>query len=160
MSDDYIEGHRLKAEEVYRFEFNKLENLVDFQEGENKMGQSIAVIKKIEIEYGSIRKINICKLHTLIYSVENLMLDIYGKHHTWTNYESDECIELNKEPFELLELGENIDIISKASIEDNLEEDRPLNRYHDALNFLREIKAELVNTPMENEEYIRIELFN
>ncbi len=34
MGDDYIEDYGLKAEEVYRFEFNKLENLDNFQEGE------------------------------------------------------------------------------------------------------------------------------
>lgn len=34
MDDDYIEDYGLKAEEVYRFEFNKLENLDNFQEGE------------------------------------------------------------------------------------------------------------------------------
>lgn len=32
--DDYIEDYGLKAEEVYRFEFNKLEALDNFQEGE------------------------------------------------------------------------------------------------------------------------------
>ena len=34
IGDDYIEDYGLKAEEVYRFEFNKLENLDNFQEGE------------------------------------------------------------------------------------------------------------------------------
>ena len=34
VGDDYIEDYGLKAEEVYRFEFNKLENLDNFQEGE------------------------------------------------------------------------------------------------------------------------------
>ncbi len=34
MINDYIEDYGLKAEEVYRFEFNKLENLDNFQEGE------------------------------------------------------------------------------------------------------------------------------
>ncbi len=35
MADDHIEDYGLKAEEVYRFEFNKLEALDKFQEGDN-----------------------------------------------------------------------------------------------------------------------------
>ena len=34
MADDHIEDYGLKAEEVYRFEFNKLEALDNFQEGD------------------------------------------------------------------------------------------------------------------------------
>ena len=34
MGDDYIEDYGLKAEEVYRFEFNKLENLDNIESKE------------------------------------------------------------------------------------------------------------------------------
>ena len=56
-----------------------------------------------------------------------------------------------------LELGENKDIIMKLQGNDFTEENT--DSYHSALDFLREIKTELQDTPMEKEEYIRIEFF-
>ena len=66
-------------------------------------------------------------------------------------------LELNKEPMNLLELGENKDIIMKLQGNDFTTENT--DSYHRALDFLREIKTELQDTPMEKEEYIRIEFF-
>ena len=75
----------------------------------------------------------------------------------WTNFESDKGIDENKEPLNLLELGENKDIIMKLQDNDFTEENT--DSYHSALGLSKKIKTELQNTPMEKEEYIRIEFF-
>ncbi|MBP9562716.1 MAG: hypothetical protein KBE21_04825 [Acetoanaerobium sp.] len=123
------------------------------------MGQSIRIIKNRIIEYSPMIKINYSELNKIINCIEEIMYGIHKIPFVWPNYESDEGIELNKEPLNLLALGENRDIIlnikeNESSNKDNTE------YYHNALDFLRKIKKELQDTPMENEEYIRIEFFN
>ncbi len=122
------------------------------------MGQSIRIVKKRIIEYSPMIKINYNEINKIISHIEEIMYGIHKIPFVWVNYESDEGIELNKEPLNLLDLGENTDIL-------NIKENESSNKdntqcYHDALNFLRKIKKELQDTPMEKEEYIRIEFFN
>lgn len=122
------------------------------------MGQSIGIVKKRIIDYSPMIKINYNEINTIISHIEEIMYGIHKIPFVWVNYESDEGIELNKEPLNLLDLGENTDIL-------NIKENESSNKdntqcYHDALNFLRKIKKELQDTPMENEEYIRIDFFN
>ena len=122
------------------------------------MGQSIRIVKKRIIEYSPMIKINYNEINKIISHIEEIMYGIHKIPFVWVNYESDESIELNKEPLNLLDLGENTDIL-------NIKENESSNKdntqcYHDALNFLRKIKKELQDTPMEKEEYIRIEFFN
>ena len=122
------------------------------------MGQSIGIVKKKIIEYSPMIKITYNELNKLINHVEEIMYAIHKIPFVWPNFESDEGIELNKEPLNLLDMGENADIILKlGKREDN---DRENINYNHALDFLREIKRELQNTPMEKEEYIRLEFFN
>lgn len=119
------------------------------------MGQSIGIVKKRIIEYSPMIKINYNELNEIISYIEEIMAGINRVPFVWTNYESDEGIELNKEPLKLLDLGENTDILL------NLEADshNSSEAYHEALDFLRKIHKELQDTPMEKEEYIRIEFF-
>ena len=102
-------------------------------------------------------KITYNELNEIIGHVGKIMYAIHKIPFVWVNFESDEGIELNKEPLNLLELGENKDIIMK--LQDNYFTEENTDSYHRALDFLREIKTELQNTPMEKEEYIRIEFF-
>ena len=121
------------------------------------MGQAIRIIKKRVIEYSPMMKITYKELSKMINHIEKIMYAIHKKPFVWANFESDEGIELNKEPLNLLELGENKDIIMKLQGNDFTTENT--DSYHSALDFLREIKTELQDTPMEKEEYIRIEFF-
>ena len=121
------------------------------------MGQAIGIVKKRIIEYSPMMKITYNELSKMINHIEEIMYAIHKKPFVWVNFESDEGIELNKEPLNLLELGENKDIITK--LQDNYFTEENTDSYHSALDFLREIKTELQNTPMEKEEYIRIEFF-
>ena len=121
------------------------------------MGQAIGIVKKRIIEYSPMMKITYNELNEIIGHVGKIMYAIHKIPFVWANFESDEGIELNKEPLNLLELGENKDIIMKLQDNDFTEENT--DSYHSALDFLREIKIELQNTPMEKEEYIRIEFF-
>ena len=121
------------------------------------MGQAIGIVKKRIIEYSPMMKITYNELIKMINHIEEIMYTIHKIPFVWANFESDEGIELNKEPLNLLELGENKDIIMKLKDNDFTEENT--DSYHSALDFLREIKTELQNTPMEKEEYIRIEFF-
>ena len=122
------------------------------------MGQSIRIVKKRIIEYSPMIKINYNEINKIISHIEEIMYGIHKIPFVWVNYESDEGIELNKEPLNLLDLGENTDILNIKENESNNKDNTQC--YHDALNFLRKIKKELQDTPMENEEYIRIEFFN
>ena len=121
------------------------------------MGQSIGIVKKRVIEYSPMMKITYNELSKIINHIEEIMYTIHKMPFVWANFESDEGIELNKEPLNLLELGENKDIIMK--LKDNSFTEENTNSYHSALDFLREIKIELQDTPMEKEEYVRIEFF-
>ena len=121
------------------------------------MGQAIRIIKKRVIEYSPMMKITYKELSKMINHIEKIMYAIHKIPFVWANFESDEGIELNKEPLNLLELGENKDIITK--LQDNSFTEENTDSYHSALDFLREIKIELQYTPMEKEEYIRIEFF-
>ena len=121
------------------------------------MGQAIGIVKKRIIEYSPMMKITYNELSKMINHIEEIMYAIHKIPFVWANFESDEGIELNKEPLNLLELGENKDIIMKLQSNNFTEENT--DSYHSALDFLREIKTELQNTPMEKEEYIRIEFF-
>ena len=121
------------------------------------MGQSIGIVKKRIIEYSHMMKMTYNELIKMINHIEEIMYAIHKIPFVWANFESDEGIELNKEPLNLLDLGENKDIIMK--LQDNSFTEENTDSYHSALDFLREIKTELQNTPMEKEEYIRIEFF-
>ena len=121
------------------------------------MGQAIGIVKKRVIEYSPMMKITYNELSKIINHIEEIMYTIHKMPFVWANFESDEGIELNKEPLNLLELGENKDIIMK--LKDNSFTEENTNSYHSALDFLREIKIELQDTPMEKEEYVRIEFF-
>ena len=121
------------------------------------MGQAIGIVKKRIIEYSPMMKITYNELNEIIGHVGKIMYAIHKIPFVWVNFESDEGIELNKEPLNLLELGENKDIIMK--LQDNDFTTENTDSYHSALDFLREIKTELQGTPMEKEEYIRIEFF-
>ena len=121
------------------------------------MGQAIGIVKKRIIEYSPMMKITYNELSKMINHIEKIMYAIHKIPFVWANFESDEGIELNKEPLNLLDLGENKDIITK--LQDNYFTEENTDSYHSALDFLREIKTELQNTPMEKEEYIRIEFF-
>ena len=121
------------------------------------MGQAIKKKKKRVIEYSPMMKITYNELIKMINHIEEIMYAIHKIPFVWANFESNEGIELNKEPLNLLELGENKDIIMKLKDNDFTEENT--DSYHSALDFLREIKTELQDTPMEKEEYIRIEFF-
>lgn len=122
------------------------------------MGQSLGIVKKRIIEYSPMININYNELNKIINYIEEIMYRIYNIPFVWSNFESDEGIELNKEPLNLLELGENTDILLKLKEYESSNKDNT-DCYHSALNFLRKIQKELQNTPMENEEYIRIEFF-
>ena len=121
------------------------------------MGQAIGIVKKRIIEYSPMMKITYNELNEIIGHVGKIMYAIHKKPFVWANFESDEGLELNKEPLNLLDLGENKDIIMK--LQGNNFTTKNIDSYHSALDFLREIKIELQNTPMEKEEYIRIEFF-
>lgn len=124
------------------------------------MGQAIVIVKKRIIEYSPMIKITYNELYKIINHIEEIMYTIHKIPFVWPNFESDEGIELDKEPLNLLDLGENTDIILKLKEKDYDNTEENSDDYHNALNFLRKIKTELENTPMENEEYIRIEFFN
>ena len=124
------------------------------------MGQAIVIVKKRIIEYSPMIKITYNELYKIINHIEEIMYRIHKIPFVWPNFESDKGIELDKEPLTLLELGENTDIILKLKESEYDSTEENSDDYHNALNFLRKIKMELENTPMENEEYIRIEFFN
>ena len=124
------------------------------------MGQAIGIVKKRIIEYSPMIKITYNELNKIISHIEEIMYGIHKITFVWPNFESDEGIELNKEPLNLLDLGENTDIILKLDADECSNTEDNINNYHGALDFLRKIKKELEDTPMENEEYIRIEFFN
>ena len=124
------------------------------------MGQAIGIVKKRIIEYSPMIKITYNELNKIISHIEEIMYGIHKIPFVWPNFESDEGIELNKEPLNLLDLGENTDIILKLDADECSNTEDNINNYHGALDFLRKIKKELEDTPMENEEYIRIEFFN
>ncbi len=123
------------------------------------MGQSIGIVKKRIIEYSSMIKINYNELNEIINHIEEIMYGIHKVPFVWINYESDEGIELNKEPLNLLGLGENTDILLKLET-DEFSSHKSNEAYHKALDFLRKIQKELQHAPMEKEEYIRIEFFD
>ena len=87
------------------------------------MGQAIGIVKKRIIEYSPMMKITYNELNEIIGHVGKIMYAIHKIPFVWTNFESDEGIELNKEPLNLLELGENKDIIMKLQGNDFTEEE-------------------------------------
>ena len=69
------------------------------------MGQAIVIVKKRIIEYSPMIKITYNELYKIINPIEEIMYAIHKIPFVWPNFESDEGIELNKEPLNLLDLG-------------------------------------------------------
>ena len=125
------------------------------------MRQHIRVVTKRTIEYGKFRYNSYDELTDIISNIDSIMYGINEEIFEWKNFESEEEIELSKEPFELLE-DNNIEIVGKLVKKGFLhpEDFEEADNFYKALEFLRSLHEELKGTAMENKDYIRIEFFN